>query len=155
MKETAVFVPPAVRDEMEAEADRAFPNETGGILLGYADRDDPAAIQVLIQIGPGPGARHEPHRFEPDSPWQTARLAKAYSDTERLAAYLGDWHSHPHGTSKPSSLDRGTARRIARTKTARCPHPMIAILYGLPRQWRLSIYRSDRWRLRPVTHFSD
>src|SRR3546814_3430816 len=49
---------------MVAEADRKFPLETGGILVGYfAENGDPV---VCAAIGPGPHAIHWRKRFTPD-----------------------------------------------------------------------------------------
>jgi integrative and conjugative element protein (TIGR02256 family) len=132
---------------MEREAERHYPNETGGVLLGYADPEDEAHIRVTAQIGPGPKAKHEPFRFEPDAGWQERRIAELYEESGRVITYLGDWHSHPRGDRVPSSIDRYTAREIARCAAARLPHPLIMILHGKPETWRHVAYRRRRWKL--------
>lgn len=147
-KRADVLIPMLVMREMEADADRHAPEETGGVLLGYADRTDAARIQVTIQIGPGPKAVHRRHFFHPDSEWQAQEIADAYASSGRVSTYLGDWHSHPGGSRRPSGLDRSTARRIARCEQARVPHPVMLILHGEPANWRLAAYRRGRWRLR-------
>jgi integrative and conjugative element protein (TIGR02256 family) len=148
VKRTEVLLPAPVLREMEGEAERHDPDETGGVLLGYLDRDDPRRVQVMLQIGPGPKAIHGPHRFEPDAGWQEAQIGAAYAESGRIATYLGDWHSHPQGSTAPSRLDRSTARRIARCRQARVRHPLILILCGDPEEWRIAVYRRRRWRLR-------
>lgn len=142
-----VLVPAAVVREMEAEAERHAPRETGGVLLGYSDRTNQRLMQITLQVGPGPEAVHESHRFDPDGEWQVRQVATAYAASGRVSTYLGDWHSHPHGSHRPSGLDRSTARRIALCKEARAPHPLILILHGGPGDWRLAVYRRRRWRL--------
>jgi integrative and conjugative element protein (TIGR02256 family) len=148
MKRVAVHLPMSVLEEMEREAERTYPDESGGVLLGHRDIADPNSLQVLHQVGPGPKAIHKPYRFEPDSTWQAARIASAYSKSGRIATYLGDWHSHPRGSSKPSSLDNSTANEISKFAEARALHPLMLILYGQPRSWDIAVYRRRRWRLR-------
>jgi len=138
----------SVLSEIEFEAERRFPLESGGILLGYRYPSRREPIRVTAQIGPGPKARHKRHRFEPDGAWQDAELAGAYEQSGRLLTYLGDWHSHPNGPGKPSKLDRQTARAIARCREARLPHPLLLILHGRPGDWLLAPHRYRRRRLR-------
>lgn len=142
-----VLVPAAVMREMEVEAERHAPHETGGVLLGYPDRTNQRWVQITLQVGPGPHAVHGSHHFEPDGEWQARQVAAAYVASGRVSTYLGDWHSHPRGTHRPSGLDRSTAKRIALCEEARAPHPLILILHGGPSDWRLAVYRRGRWRL--------
>lgn len=144
---TEVLIPAAVLQAIEAEADRHAPQETGGILLGYPDRANRRLVQITLQVGPGPRAVHEAHRFEPDGAWQERQVAAMYAASGRVSTYLGDWHSHPCGSHKPSGLDRSTAARIALCEEARAPHPLIVILHGEPGCWQLAVYQRERWRL--------
>jgi integrative and conjugative element protein (TIGR02256 family) len=150
VRHACLFLPHAVLEQMECEAGHRYPDESGGVLLGYRDTNNGRLIQVLEQVGPGPKAVHRAHRFEPDTAWQEMRIASAYKKSGRTAAYLGDWHSHPRGSSTPSALDRATARAIARCPEARAPHPLIVILFGEPRNWRPTAYRRGRWRLQEI-----
>lgn len=149
MSQVAVLLPQSELDGMMREAERAFPNETGGVLLGYRDPDDDR-IQVMFAVGPGPLAMHEPVRFQPDSKWQEEEIARLYHQSGRIATYLGDWHSHPHGSTRTSKLDRSTARRIARHRPARAPRPLMLILAGTPGGWTPAAHSLRRWRLRPA-----
>lgn len=148
MSGAEVFLPETVMDELEREAERTYPSETGGVLLGFRDRDNEKLVQVVGQIGPGPGALHAPDRFDPDSRWQEDQIAQIYEQSGRIATYLGDWHSHPGGSPKPSKLDRSTARRIARHRQARAPNPLMVILGGCPGSWTAAGHCAGRWRLR-------
>lgn len=150
MSRTRIRLPERVLLAMRREADRHFPAESGGVLLGYIDPGDKKHIQVLKQVGPGPDAVHKRNRFEPDGPWQAQRIAAAYRNSGYCVRYLGDWHSHPGGGGKPSGLDRSTATKIAAEQEARAPHPLIVILHGGPQEWETSGYRYGRRRLRPA-----
>ncbi len=145
MRRHALTIPPALAQVILADARRYAPDETGGILLGY--RDEPARLSEVVElVGAGPGARRESHRFEPDAPWQRKRIAELYERWGRTLVYLGDWHSHPLGGG-PSGLDRATARRIALTPTARCPHPIMLVAVCEAGKWDLRAYRQGRRRL--------
>ena len=147
MRDFRVVLPRAVLAEMSREAQRSHPDESGGVLMGYTDRTDQNLISVTSQIGPGPNAMHRPHRFEPDADWQRDEVARCYEQSGRIATYLGDWHSHPGGSARPSRLDRKTARSIARSPEARLPNPLMVILAG-SEAWAPQAYRYHLWRLR-------
>lgn len=148
MKAATVWIPASVVQALEREADEHYPRETGGALLGFADAADEGLLQIVTQTGPGPEAGHFRHRFEPDCEWQERRIATIYLESGRLTTYLGDWHSHPGGTKRPSRLDRKTAVAIARTPAARAPYPLMLILAGEPGDWTVGSYRYRRRRLR-------
>ncbi len=140
---TTVSLAPSAVEEMQTEAKRALPDETGGMLLGYVvPVSAPERIVVEAVLGPGPDAKHSSHRFEPDSDWQDERLAEVYADSRRTTTYLGDWHSHPLDVAVPSRRDRRTARRIARKKSARMPRPLMLILSSNHEgAWEFVVYR--------------
>jgi integrative and conjugative element protein (TIGR02256 family) len=154
VKRTQIHLVNGLIGSLEQEADRHYPNETGGVLLGFADAQKDDQIQIALQVGPGPKAVHKRFRFEPDSNWQQKRIAEAYEKSCRIVSYLGDWHSHPRGGAVPSSIDRATAKEISHFKEARLPHPLILILYGEPKEWKLAAYRRQWWKLRDVDIFS-
>ena len=145
-----VWIPSEVEREHEREADRCSPLETGGVLLGYEDTEEREQLQLVTTVGPGPRAAHRRHRFKPDSAWQRDRIATIYRNSGNVVTYLGDWHSHPHVSGKPSRLDRGTARRIARFTEARVPHPLMLIVSGGQDSWALHAYRYERRQLQYV-----
>lgn len=124
MKQRRVTFGAAPMDEVLAEAVRAGLVETGGVLLG---RNDGANVEVTHVVGPGPLARHSRTAFEPDYEWQEARIADFYRAADRRLAYLGDWHTHPGGTTRPSRRDERTLRTIASFDEARCPDPVMLI----------------------------
>jgi integrative and conjugative element protein (TIGR02256 family) len=149
----ALTVPRSVARAILEETRGHAPLETGGVLLGY--RDGPSRnLFVSELVGAGPGAVRESHRFQPDGPWQRARIAERYEASGRTLAYLGDWHSHPKGNG-PSALDHGTARRIAKTARAGCRHPVFLIATSTREGWELRAYRLIRRRLSPIAVLDD
>jgi integrative and conjugative element protein (TIGR02256 family) len=130
------------------QSSRFRPKETGGILLGYRYQRDRVA-QLVELVGAGPGARRESHRFVPDGAWQLKQVADCYEQSGRTLEYLGDWHSHPNDIG-PSGLDGATARKIAKSPAARCPHPIFLIATYVEEQWELRAYRYSARRLRRI-----
>src|SRR3546814_378391 len=119
---------------MVAEADRKFPLETGGILVGYfAENGDPV---VCAAIGPGPHAIHWRKRFTPDHAWQCTQLDEIYEQSSGSNTYLGDWHTHPNGVPQMSWLDRRTLNSIAKHPQTGITNPVMLIGGGMPKQWQ-------------------
>jgi len=134
--------------ELEAEAERHRPRESGGVLLGRTSaggRD----LELTELVGAGPKAKRERHRFTPDGPWQRAEIAERHRRSPIGLAYLGDWHSHPSGGG-PSERDRRTAAKIAATERALCPHPIMLIATRSRGNWELRAYLYARRRLRRI-----
>lgn len=128
------------------EADRFYPNETGGILIGYWDE---SMRNVVITIGTRSGclARHASLLYAPDAEHDEAEIAKYYKASEGVYTYLGDWHTHPNETSYLSGKDFRTLALIAQTPGARIANPLMAVLGGKPNGWELHIWCYEgRWR---------
>ena len=124
-----VWISCAVCDALVEEATRAYPFETGGVLMGYADPSDTELV-VTALVGPGPGAAHRRTSFVPDHAFHDAEVARLYRESHRRWTYLGDWHSHPAGESSLSRTDRRTLAHIAGDPGARAPRPLMLVLAG-------------------------
>jgi integrative and conjugative element protein (TIGR02256 family) len=135
-----------VLERMIAEARRTEPLESGGVLLGWHDQDNLELVVARV-LGPGLEATHRRTRFSPDGDWHREQIAEAYEASGRTVSYLGDWHSHPGGSSAPSRRDERTARRIARSRSARARRPVMLILPGKADTWRPTAYRFVAQRL--------
>jgi len=120
-----VWLAAAAEEAMRTEARRHTDAETGGMLLGYWRDGDAVVVEI---IGPGPAATRSRSAFHPDARWQQAQLDSAYRSSGRRHTYLGDWHVHPGGTTRPSRTDRRTLAAIASHGPARAPRPLFAII---------------------------
>ena len=117
-----------------------FPKESGGALMGH--RTDVNEIVVDQVIGPGPNARHERYRFEPDINWQHAKIADRYYATGGTSTYLGGWHSHPEAThGRLISIDRKALRIIISEPEAQCSEPLMVIFWGRPDAWAVAAWQ--------------
>lgn len=115
----------AALQTMALEARRWAPLESGGVLMGYRSGD---AVVVTLATTAGPGAVHDPKRYEPDGQHDQAEIARRYSESGRRETYLGDWHSHPDDSIGLSRTDRRTLRGIAEHPGARNTSPVMAIV---------------------------
>jgi integrative and conjugative element protein (TIGR02256 family) len=137
-------------EKMLLEGRRMFPLETGGVLMGFVSAKRTVVTSV---IGPGPRAVHRRRSFTPDAEWQQDRVADLYESSGRRDTYLGDWHTHPAGSTRASFTDWVAAWTIARSREARCRKPVMVVL-SIAEDGAVSVgaYRWDRRRLRRIKH---
>jgi integrative and conjugative element protein (TIGR02256 family) len=133
-----VFISNSLVDRILAEANRKFPCETGGILMGYSSSGGECFVTDLV--GPGPNARHARMSFDPDYEFQKEQVASVYRESQRLHSYMGDWHTHPQGSYELSSTDRAALKQIAASRQARCAAPLMLLAVGGPK-WELRLWR--------------
>jgi integrative and conjugative element protein (TIGR02256 family) len=112
-----VFLSPNALIQMEEYRQRGtFASEAGGILLGriFPDSGD---VHVDCVTTPNPSDQRSRFRFiRAAQPTQNA-IESAWSESQGLQNYLGEWHTHPEDDPTPSSLDRRNWSRLARTAT--------------------------------------
>lgn len=112
---------------MVSDAGSFFPNETGGVLMGYRVANE---VVITDSVGGGPLAQRSPTRFLPDHSYQTRAIEEIYDSSAGGRSYLGDWHTHPRGRLALSPTDVMTLRRIARHRDARVASPIMMLLAG-------------------------
>lgn len=120
-------IPLALRDAIFGMCAAGRPLEVGGVLLGT----DCSGYRVVTDlIGPGPMSRATPTSFEPDYAFQQEEVDRLYEANAGDLTYIGDWHSHPGGRCRPSSIDRDAMVTIRTSPDARCPDPIMMIIGG-------------------------
>jgi hypothetical protein len=103
--ELDLFIDDGVERQLRDLRRQRFPNETGGVLLGYYDFNIKAVVVVAGLPAP-PDSKASPGSFERG----VAGLAEAVKDagtrTAGMVGYIGEWHSHPPGhPASPSRHD--------------------------------------------------
>lgn len=119
----------------------AFPQETGGILIGVYNESLDCA-EVRTATGPGRDARAGRTWFERGVAGLQELLRSHWRD--RRGYYLGEWHFHPGAAPVPSSRDERSMREFASSPDYRCPEPVLLIIGGNPTgRWTASaaVYR--------------
>jgi len=139
-------------EDVERISAHAYPNETGGILLGAWLSSSLAVLTSIV--GSGPKAVGKKYSYEADVAYEREQIARIYEDSGRRETYLGDWHSHPGAQSGLlSRADINVMQRISETPSARCPSPLMAVVWGRPEAWQLTVWFGSRtsrsWFRRP------
>jgi integrative and conjugative element protein (TIGR02256 family) len=124
-------VPDCVEDLLRAYAFGAHPLETGGLLLGWWERQVPiifSAVEVK-----------DPHATRRCWTRDERRAQEALEQVQRLGkhiGYIGDWHSHPADVG-PSGSDLRELRRVSRQYGD--PITLAVVRHGGPVDVRLAL----------------
>lgn len=103
--EFELFIDEGAINQLQALRQQGFPNETGGVLLGYYDFNIQAVIIVAGLPAPS-DSNSSPDSFERGTTGLSAAVEEASNRTASMVRYLGEWHSHPPGHSAtPSQHD--------------------------------------------------
>jgi integrative and conjugative element protein (TIGR02256 family) len=94
-----------VESELVALRARNLPHETGGVLLGISDASR-HSIHIVRAL-PQPADSHGTvTRFERGVAGLQATVTAAAEASLHQVRYVGEWHSHPVGSStRPSTID--------------------------------------------------
>lgn len=107
------------------EGRKYYPKEYGGILVGRYSNDLKTCIiedTLLPQ-------KHKSSRyaFERGKEGLAEKLTELYEQIPRLI-YIGEWHTHPDGTSFPSATDKQAMCQIADDDGVTITSPVLLIL---------------------------
>lgn len=117
---------------------KAWPNETGGILIGYYTVDHCCAVVTHVSAAP-PDSRSGPTWFHRGVKGLYTQLLRLWWHRQRY--YLGEWHFHPDSLPTPSTVDVQQMQVIAQSETYHCPEPLLIILGGRPSlDWQLGVF---------------
>ena len=132
-----VWLSDAVVQSVVTESLTHYPNETGGVLLGYVTDSEWVVTEATKA---GPLAKHCRRSYLPDQRYDEERIAEQYASSKGVIRYLGDWHSHPDGALALSLRDRNTLTRIAKYKDAQISHPLMLLSSGAGDSWSLGVW---------------
>lgn len=99
-KDISLKISQNVLDEMHSQALASFPNETGGMLAGHISDDCHEAVVECLVIPSKTESSHVSFLRETEGMEQTWKEL-----AECGLTYLGEWHTHPNGTTKYSYTD--------------------------------------------------
>ncbi|AIC93178.1 Mov34/MPN/PAD-1 family protein [Shouchella lehensis] len=106
-----------------------YPNETGGILIGKYSTDLKKAIIKEIITEPQDSTSTTTSFFR-----GTEGLQKLLDESWKREElyYLGEWHYHPLGNTKPSNQDVSEMKKIMTNQSYNCPEPILIIVGHQP-----------------------
>lgn len=100
-----VFIDDGVEQQLRELRRQGFPNETGGVLLGYYDFNVKAVV-VVIGLPAPTDSKASRGSFERGIAGVAEAVEGASARTAGMVNYIGEWHSHPPGHSaSPSGHD--------------------------------------------------
>lgn len=111
-------------DEIKDAGVSKYPNEFGGFLLGKYS-DDLNTLTITRFILPKKYISH-PISFERSSKRLNNLLKKIFITKHEY--YVGEWHTHPNGSTNYSSTDLHAMKAIAEHKTVNIKNPILLIL---------------------------
>lgn len=85
------------------EREKNLPNETGGVLLGYFDQKL-KTIFIADALTAPPDSQADATGFTRGKQGLADQLDDCARKTAHVVGYIGEWHSHPRGSSAQSSL---------------------------------------------------
>lgn len=99
-----LYIDEGVLERLRQLRQQGFPNETGGVLLGYYDFNIKAVV-VVTGLPPPPDSKATPTSFERGIEGLAEAVNEVSSRTAGMVRYIGEWHSHPPGHSASPSRD--------------------------------------------------
>jgi len=126
LKEKKVFIWEEAYELMKKEAKDTKNLETGGVLIGYIDKNSEFVIRKATL--PGPKAIKKETYFLKDEEFTQKELENSFQNFGSEGLYLGEWHYHPQGTNSPSGIDVKSLTEIAKQDTYRIDSPLLIIL---------------------------
>ena len=121
----AVHIDDETFESMIKECKESKEKETGGVLMGFRDRN--GGIVVTRASGPGPKAIRRTDWFERDLTFCQAELEKTYNELGKRGLYVGEWHYHPTGSNKPSRQDLLSLAGISQQANYMTDRPIMLI----------------------------
>lgn len=131
----------AIAEHAVASADGL---ETGGILLGY-DANEFGAPLVMEAGGPGPNAQRRRDFFQRDLNHAQTLADEAFARS--CSRWIGEWHTHPHGTLAPSRKDLRTYRGFLRDPELAFDSLLALIVGASERGWQHP--QATAWLIEP------
>lgn len=115
-------------DAASVAREKELPNETGGILIGSYDMSR-KIIYVVDTILSPPDSLQWPTVYVRGYQGLTAQLEMVTAVTAGRLTYVGEWHSHPSGSSiQPSHLDRQAYQLLTQLMRGNGQPPLMLIV---------------------------
>nr|WP_199000946.1 ThiF family adenylyltransferase [Flavobacterium sp. ASV13] len=109
--------------KIKSELDKHYPNEFGGVFVGFKENDLIIVKDILLpdkyENGKTVFIRHPGTLNE--------RLQSIFEETSGKIIYLGEWHSHPDASPMPSQTDIKTMKEIAENNEINNINPLLMI----------------------------
>ena len=109
-----IFWDDHLESKLRKYRDAKLPNETGGILIGSFDIAR-RIIYVFDATKAPPDSEESLHGFLRGSKGLQNEVEGIQVATSGMLGYIGEWHSHPNGNTKPSTRDKDVIKWVKET----------------------------------------
>jgi integrative and conjugative element protein (TIGR02256 family) len=101
------------------------PWEVGGWLLGYWSADEQT---IVVVVATPPSGRGSAFGVTISGRGHGRKFDEAWDASSGSITFLGDWHTHPGGSPRPSTTDCDAMQQLATDPAYGTPVPLIAIV---------------------------
>ncbi len=109
-----VTISRALRQALHKDRSGALPAETGGVLLGVVDLEL-RSVHLVDAVDAPRDSRSSPAYFVRGADGLRATVQERVVHSAGMLAYVGEWHSHPHGVpTRPSEDDEALFEHLHR-----------------------------------------
>lgn len=124
-KNLSISISDELLEKMYLSVKPHYPNEFGGLLIGYYNNDNKNLVISDIIL---PNIfKSTPVFFERHTEDLHEKLEKFYTcDPSKF--YVGEWHSHPNGGTQPSQRDIKAMIQIRENSKVAIEKPILGIL---------------------------
>lgn len=113
-------------EEISDIVKKYYPKEFGGVFLGeYSSNMDTVHINEVITPRKFHNSRFLFIRYPK---FINKKIKEAFDKSHGQNIYIGEWHSHPNGTTNPSPVDISTIKNISTNKKVNINSPIMSIL---------------------------
>lgn len=123
-KEVNLNIPDILFDKLSTVAIQNYPNESGGFLVGYYS-EDLTALNITDLILPNEHTSSK-YSFKRSIKGINKIFESLFSSKKHY--YIGEWHSHPDGSSIFSKTDLNAMEEIANSETVTITNPILLIV---------------------------
>lgn len=111
--------------QMVAHGQKFYPKEYGGILVGrYVDNNSLVIIEDMVLPK---NYKASAYSFERGNKRLKKALVRHFESTPSLT-YVGEWHTHPNGSTTPSETDTNALYQIAQHHNVFIENPILVII---------------------------
>jgi len=141
-KEFTILISEYLLNQMYRIARSHLPNEFGGILIGvkYSDFWHITDFEVPTKY------THSKTGFTRNADNLNSYLKDIYQKSNGTIEYLGEWHTHPFGSTMYSANDFNSMSEIAKEESTKNGTPILAILsiHRVKNQYKFYCYQDNR-----------
>jgi proteasome lid subunit RPN8/RPN11 len=101
-----------------------YPNEFGGFLIGHYSTDF-KLVEIKDVLLPKK-YKGTPTLFERSTDNMEEAFAKLFIEKQQY--YIGEWHSHPDGSTMYSNIDLNAMRKTVECETVHIKNPLLLII---------------------------